>query len=361
MPKTTFNHRGLSTIIKKQYLNESTTDMNFVFESSVDQPVQIPAHKCLLAASSGVFEAMFNGSWAEQDEVTIVDASPTPFKKFLQFFYYDKVELSMEDVEEVLHLGQKYLVVACLEACSQLLTENLTNENVCFTYGLSIVYDRKELQKLCELIIGMNASVIFKTSGFLECDQQVISHILKLDSLSCLEKEVFTASMTWVKSRSSQTILDKETVLSYLGDSFYDIRFGSMDADVVTGIFSIYRNLFTAKERMEVINVINSRRTASSTFKKHPRKFEWDKEPLLKCEPEREEIGNPYELCDMESATFSTCAVLSLREIICAEIHSIDEYDEYPYISFRILEQRVDIKGRKAFDNSENGGWFFNE
>lgn len=216
--------QSLSTAIKKQYLDGSTADVHFVFETEDGKCERIASHKFLLIAYSEVFRAMFNGSWKENDDVKIVDASPAAFGEFLKFFYFDEAELTMENVEEVMSLGQKYLVGECVEVCTKYLIENLTNENVCWAYGISLMLDQKDLEKFCELWIGVEAKAIFRTSSFLECDREILSSILKLDSLDCSEMKLFQAAMNWVRSASEPKTLDRETVLAHLGDSFYDIQ-----------------------------------------------------------------------------------------------------------------------------------------
>lgn len=183
-------------VIKNLYLNELASDVHFTFQTSSIE--RVPVHKCFLVVNSNVFNAMFSGFWSEKNEVDIVDASPSAFKEFLQFFYYDEVDLTMENVEEVLRLGQKYLVAACVNACTLLLMQNLNNENVCCLYGLT---DLKDLRKLCEAKISLHPTHIFNTQGFLECDRQILSHILQLESLMCSEMVIFKSCMEWVSLR----------------------------------------------------------------------------------------------------------------------------------------------------------------
>lgn len=199
MSNSKFSNPDLIKAIKNLYMNKLTSDVHFTFNSSYHE--RIPAHKCLLVVNSNVFNAMFSGFWSEKDEVDIVDASPAAFKEFLQFFYYDEVEITMERVEEVLRLAQKYLVPACVNACMLFLMKNVTNKNVCYLYGLSILADLKDLKKLCEAKISFNSAHIFKTRGFLECDRQTLSHILQLESLTCSEIVTFKACMEWVRLR----------------------------------------------------------------------------------------------------------------------------------------------------------------
>lgn len=192
-----FLNADLVKAIKELHLNEVAADVHFTFSGKSES---IPAHKCHLVVVSNVFNVMFNGSWKEKDDVDIVDASPAAFKEFLQFFYCNEVEITMENVKEVLHLGQKYLVPACVNACTLFLMNMLTNKNVCFAYGLSISNDLKDLKKLCEAKIGLNSEEIFQTHGFLECHREILDHIIQMESLACSEKKIFRACMAWVSA-----------------------------------------------------------------------------------------------------------------------------------------------------------------
>lgn len=54
--------------------------------SNSDRIVKIPAHKKVLAASSPVFDAMFNDLLKENGDVKIGDISANAFREFLQIF-----------------------------------------------------------------------------------------------------------------------------------------------------------------------------------------------------------------------------------------------------------------------------------
>lgn len=198
MSNSKFPNSDLAKDINKLYLNELAADVHFTFESFSGNNDRIPAHKCHLVLVSNAFNAMFSGSWSEQKDADIVDASPDAFKEFLQFFYLNEIELTMENVEEVLDLGRKYSVSACWNTCALFLTKMLTNDNVCFVYGLSISADLKDLKKICEAKIGLTTTEIFKTHDFRGCNRQVLQHILQLESLTCSESVVFKACMEWV-------------------------------------------------------------------------------------------------------------------------------------------------------------------
>lgn len=78
----------------KLYANrEETGDVTFIVDSE-----SIRAHRCVLAAFSPKYEAQLFGAMPEKGDIIVDDVSAAVFKEFLQFFYLDKVELTMENI-----------------------------------------------------------------------------------------------------------------------------------------------------------------------------------------------------------------------------------------------------------------------
>ncbi|XP_055305894.1 BTB/POZ domain-containing protein 6-like [Sitodiplosis mosellana] len=321
-----YSNRALNPAINTLYLDGVTADVRFIFKTKNDQFDTVPAHKPLLMAVSKVFRAMFNGSWKEKDCVQIVDTTAVAFKDFLQFFYFTEVAVKMSTVAAVMNLGQKYFVADCVSACSRFLSDNLTNDNACWVYALAVICNRDELKKLCEVTIGINTSTVLKTSSFIRSDQKIMARILKLDSLTCVETELFEAALAWVKATAKQDQLNSDVILAHLGDSFYDIRYELMPMQEFTTIFSSYETLFTADQRRSIIQSIASKEFETKTEVNIGRESAWYKLPFIICERNSNISNQPYEIADMEVETFSTNKPLLLRGIICAEIYYFDDY-----------------------------------
>lgn len=130
-------------ILKTQY-----GDVRFCFDCDGDV-VKLPAHKGVLSASSPVFNAMFNGDLKEKGDVDIEDASPVVFEKFLHFFYGKPMQLSMENVADVLKLADKYDVEDCLSICVDFLKENSTIDDAVWTLHLALQFQLKDFEMHC--------------------------------------------------------------------------------------------------------------------------------------------------------------------------------------------------------------------
>lgn len=313
-----------SSIGEKLYLKSKKADVHFIFESNGSSE-RVPAHKILLSSASEVFDAMFYGSLKEEGDIKIVDASPEAFKQFLRLFYFNHIELTMETVAEVMYLARKYDVTECLELCSVYLANKLTVENVIAVIELAIIYDQIDLRKSCESKIRLNSREILnsQSSGFLECDGQVVNHILKMDFLSCSETEVFDACMAWVKAASKQDKLTREIVQTHLGDSFFNICFGSMSMDDFVKLLPLYGNLFAANEYNEILQTISKQQTEPTIFRESRQTLHFDENKIVKCNRFVSCLnGKKYYAQDLAITTFTSSSPLLLGYFACFPLYN---------------------------------------
>lgn len=137
------------------------SDIKFVFELESGD-VSIAANKTVLAASSPVFNAIFNGDLTEKGDVKIVDASPAAFEQFLQFFYKNRVTLSMEHIADVFNLVNKYDVADGRTICINFLKKNLNADNVLLALHLALRFEIDDLKLLCKVVIKENIKRVLK-------------------------------------------------------------------------------------------------------------------------------------------------------------------------------------------------------
>lgn len=235
---------------EKLYLDSRTSDAHFTFESGHGDTAQptarIGAHRILLANNSDVFKGMFYGELKENgNEFPMTDASEAAFKEFLQFFYLSEVELHAENIAGLMYLGQKYKVIKCVEICVQFLKDTATADNILFAMSLGILYNHADLLKFCEKFIIMNTDAVLESSGFLECEQQTLAYIVKANLLACSEVKLFESCMEWAKAKSKQNFLTKEIVDEYLGELFYEIRFGAMTIQELCNLATKYDSVLS--------------------------------------------------------------------------------------------------------------------
>lgn len=182
-----------SSEMMNKFIISMPPDVHFVFESS-DRTVKVPAHKGLLAASSPVFNAMFNGELKENDEVKIVDATYEAFEEFLQFFYDKEVKLTMANIADVLNLVHKYDIAAGSKIVEKFLIETLTIYQTFWGLHLAVKFQLKELQVHCKKNMENDPTKVlklleFKTKDGGDKDDSVLSttnHLLSETELATI-------------------------------------------------------------------------------------------------------------------------------------------------------------------------------
>lgn len=248
---------------EKLYLDSRTCDVYFLFKSkdSDESPTKIPAHKNILASVSPVFDAMFYGPAKEKGDIKMTYSTPEAFKEFLQFFYHSSVTVSEENVVEVMNLGKQYMLNDCLDACTDFCEKTLTIDNMCSGYELAILFEQDKLKEFCEQKICDNPKKFFKSNSFLSCKQNLLRHILQLESLSHGNLVVFDGCISWAKAACAQKHLDAKKMSNLrvvLGSILENYRFDEM---TIEGFFSCYRSydgFFTLEEFRDICMKISS-------------------------------------------------------------------------------------------------------
>lgn len=312
-----FGHenRFLTIALKKLYLDSTTADVHFIFGDK--KKVRIPAHKMLMAASSDTFKSMFYDGLAKDVPNVSIDA----FKEFLQFFYFDKVQLTQENIAEVLDLGKTFAFITCLSVCEQFLMDSLVIENVCMCYGLSIRFELNDLRVKCEKIIADKTEAVFNTTDFMKCDRFVLHEILKLDLLSCSECMVFRSCVEWAKDASGQSKLTKGILKEYLNDLLYDIRFRSMTIQEFTILLSTYGDLFSSDQYQEIVQLIVQPNDCQPKLFNGKLRKKHDEEYSIECHFSRDECkATSFYFQDIECIQFTVSKSIMLSDILCSKI-----------------------------------------
>ncbi|XP_055317521.1 BTB/POZ domain-containing protein 3-like [Sitodiplosis mosellana] len=312
-----------SMIGEKLYLNERLADFHFIFETNDGEYERVPAHKNFLIAASDVFEAMFNGSWEEMDEVGIVDSPVAAFGEFLQFFYLGRVKITAANVSKVMYLANKYNLADGLNVCVKFIESTLSADNVCWGYGLAILFGQESLKNLCKIVISINTKDVFASKNFLECDRDVLEHILNLDSMNCSEPELFEACISWVKSSSNQNELTREIVHAELGGLMNKIRFGSISSKEIASLIPSHGDLFSIDEYKDIVQMMGSDEYQPKVFTEVRRKraetTNPNNSPTIECNRLISKYCSIkiYNIKDVETTVFSCNRPLLLTAFMC--------------------------------------------
>jgi len=153
--------------------------------SALATPERFAAHKFVLSMSSAVFDAMFNGQMAvnEDKAIEIPDVEPKAFKALLTFLYTDEIIVESETVMSVLYAAKKYAVPALEQECVEFLKDNISSENAFLLLTQARLFDETVLAEMCLDAIDKNTVEALSSDGFTEIDLDTLCSVLSRDSL----------------------------------------------------------------------------------------------------------------------------------------------------------------------------------
>ncbi|KAM9031246.1 kelch repeat and BTB domain-containing protein 3 [Sarcophilus harrisii] len=162
----------------------------------------IPCHRCVLAACSDFFRAMFEVNMKERDDgsVTISNLSPKAVKAFLDYAYTGKTEITNDNVEMFFQLSSFLQVSFLSKACSDFLIKSIDLVNCLQLLSISDSYGASHLFDHALKFVQHHFSLLLKSTDFLEINFGVLQKCLEADELNVPEEEsVLKAVLNWTK------------------------------------------------------------------------------------------------------------------------------------------------------------------
>lgn len=159
-PKTEINQFANLDKFEKLLNNQKFSDVRFVVNGG-----EFHAHKCILAASSDVFAAMFQHDNYETEPhvVEIKDISCNVFIEMLRFIYIGRVNEVDRIVKNLLAAADKYAIEDLKAFCEKNLGERITTDNAVDYLNLADLYNANNLKtRAINFIISHGKEMIDK-------------------------------------------------------------------------------------------------------------------------------------------------------------------------------------------------------
>ena len=181
------------------------SDVSLVVRASGDEGepkeskmATFPAHKFVLSICSTVFFAMFCGELAERsDSVNLPDCEYEGVLEMLRYMYSGMVELNENNVMQVLYVAKKYILPSLADECIKFLQENLNTGNVFWVLSHAQQYEEKILVEQCWEMIDKATEQIVKSEEFPKIERSLLEAVVKRDSLTIREVDLFKAVDLW--------------------------------------------------------------------------------------------------------------------------------------------------------------------
>ncbi|OCT93210.1 kelch repeat and BTB domain-containing protein 3 [Xenopus laevis] len=172
-------------------------DFNIIVKDQV-----MPCHRCVLAASSDFFRAMFEVNMKERDggSVTISNLSSNAVAAFLDYAYTGKAEISDENVDMLFQMSSFLQVPLLSKACSDFLIKIIDTNNCLQLLSISESYGSIRLFDHALEFSLQHFSLLTQSMDFLELNIGVLEKCLEDDLLNVPEEEsALVAVLAWTK------------------------------------------------------------------------------------------------------------------------------------------------------------------
>lgn len=356
--ETTFMAASIKERNKSMVNNSLLSDVTFLVQDNwSNKEIKVYAHKYVLSIASPVFFAMFYGAMASDgpQKVRLPDCDADSFKEFLSFVYCDEVNISEENVVQLLYLAKKYMVPSLHEKTRQKLRAVINVANVFEMLPSILQLDEDELAERCWKIIDFDTEQAINSEAFCDIDRDVLEQVLKRDELTIREVDLFRRVLDWAKMQEKpQDREDKElNIREVLGEKvIHLLRFPTMSFIEFNGLVS-NSGVLTENEENTLIHFYHGfRQEPPRGFsERFPRgqmfrcnRFSWVSPPEASVMP----IGKPlqathnrwdYETDLVDSVTFS----VQVPIIICG-IRLFGNKDASHYVNLSIFQESDSVK-----------------
>ncbi|KAJ6654777.1 hypothetical protein lerEdw1_006564 [Lerista edwardsae] len=191
----------------QQILNvlQSFREQNIFFDFKIVVKDEIiPCHRCVLAACSDFFRAMFEVNMKERDDgsVTISNLSPKEVKAFLDYAYTGSTEITNDNVEMFFQLSSFLQVSVLSKACSDFLIKNIDLVNCLQLLSISESYGSPQLFDHTLEYARHHFSLLLRSHDFLDMNFEILQKCLEADELDVPDEEsVLKTVFRWTKHK----------------------------------------------------------------------------------------------------------------------------------------------------------------
>ncbi|XP_029302253.1 kelch repeat and BTB domain-containing protein 3 [Cottoperca gobio] len=214
-----------------------------------------PCHRCVLAACSDFFRAMFDIDMRERDDgsVTLGNLCPVAVGCFLDFAYSGETLITEGNIDMLFQLASFLQVSVLSEACSNFLRGTMDLCNCLSLFSLAEGYGSASLLQSANEFVALNYFELSNTYDFLDIQVNVLEACLRSDALNVPSEEAV------VKSLLRWTRHDRSERLKLLPGLLSLTRFHHLPAPVLKTLRDTDAVLFSSKSCLALLSEAQSR------------------------------------------------------------------------------------------------------
>ncbi|NWS59844.1 KLH13 protein, partial [Chunga burmeisteri] len=167
--------------------------------------VCFPAHKVILASASNYCKILFVGNLTRMGSldrnIQLKAVSAAGLRNVLNFIYSNKLDLSLQNIEETFKAAETLLVREVIKLCFRFLECCLNCENCMDVLNIAKKLGLAELRRKAMCYIGQHYKQVLADPQCLKnLDRGTLCEILdRTDTEGCSELELFRAAVSWLQ------------------------------------------------------------------------------------------------------------------------------------------------------------------
>ncbi|XP_055347928.1 BTB/POZ domain-containing protein 6-B-like [Paramacrobiotus metropolitanus] len=237
--------RGVNNLLKHVLATGYMADVQFAVGREHGTIKIFQAHKFILSLNSDVFDAMFNGDFAESREkpVEVIEILPEAFSVMLGYMYTGSAQdsLRMENVFQTIYCADKYNLPLLMDECLQFVGRQLTQDNCLASLENVKHFGHDTIAAFierCLEFVDIYTEAVLQSEQFCAISQETLKMILERNKLSADENSIYTAVEKWAIEACHQNSLIPSTCnrRQMLGAALFCVRFPLLaDSQLVNG------------------------------------------------------------------------------------------------------------------------------
>ncbi|XP_002734502.1 actin-binding protein IPP-like [Saccoglossus kowalevskii] len=158
-------------------------------------------HRVVMSACSPYFNVMFSGGLSEtsKSEVDIHEIHSSIFKVLLDFIYTGEVEVTSENVQELLSAADMLELPEVVQACSSFLQSQLHSSNCIGISRFAEIHFCTDLKRAAEAFMSLHFLEVCQEEEYFDIKMDDLVTLLRSENLRIEnEYQVFLAALGWI-------------------------------------------------------------------------------------------------------------------------------------------------------------------